>query len=99
MSMLEIELTPEIERALTTRASQQGMTPEQLALHDLTKLYAEAETDKPDPFEGKTLADVLAGHIGTIRSSEYTGIKISHLSEDEDSFADYLVEKRQQGRL
>ena len=71
-----------------------------MALHDLTELYAEAETDKqPDPFEGKTLADVLAGHIGTIRSSEYTGIEVSHLSEDEDSFTDYLVEKRQQGRL
>lgn len=96
---MTITLTPEIERALTERASRQGTTPEQLALHDLTKLYAETEADKPDPFEGKTLADVLAGHIGTIRSSEYTGIKVSHLSEDEDSFTDYLVEKRQQGRL
>ena len=96
---MTITLTPEIERVLTARASRQGTTPEQMALHDLTELYAEAETDKPDPFEGKTLADVLAGHIGTIRSSEYTGIEVSHLSEDEDSFTDYLVEKRQQGRL
>lgn len=91
---MTITLTPEIERALTVRASRQGTTPEQMALHDLTELYAETETDKPDPFEGKTLADVLAGHIGTIRSSEYTGIEVSHLSEDEDNFTDYLVEKR-----
>ena len=96
MSILEIELTPEMERALTARASQQGITPEQLALHDLTKLYAEAEADKPNPFEGKTLADVLAGHIGRIDSRKNNGGQTSYLSEDEESFTDSLVEKRKQ---
>lgn len=95
---MTITLPPEIERALTARANQQGTTPELLALHDLHELYAEA-TPPPDPFEGKSLADVLAGHIGTIRSSEHTGIEVSHLSTDKESFPDYLVEKRKQGRL
>ena len=74
---MTITLTPEIERALTEKASKQGTTPEQSALHDLTKLYAETETDKPDPFEGKTLADVLAGHIGRIDSRKNNGGKTS----------------------
>jgi hypothetical protein len=94
---MTITLTPEIERALTARANQQGTTPELLALHDLRELYADAAV--PDPFEGKSLADVLAGHIGTIRSSEHTGIEVSHLSTDKESFTEYLVEKRKQGRL
>ncbi len=94
---MTITLTPEIERALTARANQQGTTPELLALHDLKELYADPVP--PDPFEGKSLADVLAGHIGTIRSSEHTGIEVSHLSTDKESFTDYLVEKRKQGQL
>jgi hypothetical protein len=94
---MTITLTPEIERALTARANQQGTTPELLVLHDLQELYA--DTAVPDPFEGKSLADVLAGHIGTIRSSEHTGVEVSHLSTDKESFPDYLVEKRKQGRL
>ena len=94
---MTITLTPEIERALRARANEQGTTPELLALHDLQELYAEAVP--PDPFEGKSLADMLAGHIGTIRSSEHTGIEVSHLSTDKESFPDYLVEKRKQGRL
>ena len=94
---MTITLTPEIERALTARANQQGTTPELLAQHDLKELYA--ETASPDPFEGKSLADVLARHIGTIRSSEHTGMEISHLSTDKESFPEYLVEKRRQGRL
>ncbi len=94
---MTITLTPEIERALTARANQQGTTPELLALHDLQELYAEAPA--PDPFEGKSLADVLAGHIGTVNSRENNGDQPSQLSNDKKSFPDYLVEKRKQGRL
>ncbi len=94
---MTITLTPEIERALTARANQQGTTPELLALHDLQELYAESPA--PDPFEGKSLADVLAGHIGVINSRKNNGSEPSQLSADKDSFTEYLVEKRRQGRL
>jgi len=94
---MTITLTPEIERALTARANQQGTTPELLALHDLQELYA--DTAPPDPFEGKSLADVLAGRIGTVDSRKNNGGQPSQLSTDKESFTDYLVEKRKQGRL
>ena len=93
-----ITLPPEIERALTARASQQGTTPELLALHDLQELYAEA-APPPYPFEGKSLADVLAGRIGTVDSRKNNGGQPSQLSTNKESFTDYLVEKREQGRL
>jgi len=94
---MTITLTPEIERALKAWADKQGATPEILALHELSKICVETVT--PDPFEGKTLADVLAGMTGIVRSSENTGIKPSKLSTDKTSFTDHLVEKRKQGRL
>ncbi len=77
---MTITLTPELENALTARAVQQGTTPELLALHDLHQLY-EPPTEDAD-FAGKTLADVLRGRTGTIRSSEHTGKAVSYLSED-----------------
>ncbi len=55
---MTIILTPEIERALKARADKQSTTPEVLALHELSKICLETVT--PDPFEGKTLTDVLA---------------------------------------
>lgn len=100
--MMTITLTPELERELTARAARQGTTPELLALHDLHELYADpirSNRCDSEKFKGKTLAEVLAGRIGTIRSSEHTGIKTSHLSEDEESFGNYLEEKRRQGHL
>ena len=94
---MTITLPPNLERTLTERAEPQGTTPELLALHDLRELYADAHSS--ECVAGQTLADVLAGRTGTIRSSEHTGIPVSHLSEDEESFGDYLREKRRQGRL
>lgn len=95
---MTITLTPELEGALARRAARQGTTPELLALHDLQELYKEER--ESEQFVGKTLADVLAGRIGTIRSSEHTGVPTSYLSESEgEDFADHLAEKRRQGRL
>ena len=65
---MTITLTPEIERALKARADKQGTTPEMLALYELSKICEEPVA--PNPFEGKTLADVLVGMTGTVRSSE-----------------------------
>ena len=54
---MTITLTPEIERALTVRATQQGTTPELLALHDLNGLYVEPGQPEQPP---RTGADLLA---------------------------------------
>ena len=72
---MTITLTPELESALTERAAKQGTTPEILALHDLSQLYQPPSEE--EQFAGKTLADVLRGRTGTIRSSEYTGEAVS----------------------
>ncbi len=78
---MTITLTPDLERVLAARAERQGTTPELLALHDLHELYQKEEQPTEEQFDGKTLVDVLAGRTGTIRSSEYTGVQRSHLSE------------------
>lgn len=95
---MTITLPPELENSLTARAIRQGTTPELLALHDLHRLYEPLTEDAE--FAGKTLADVLRGLTGTIRSSEHTGEAVSYLSEAKgDDFAEHLAEKRRQGKL
>jgi hypothetical protein len=54
-----------------------------------------AEASTPE----QTLADVLAGLTGVIRSREHHGGTVLPLSEDETSFGEYLEQKRQEGRL
>lgn len=95
---MTITLTPEIERALSERAARQGTTPEMLALHDLRGLYL--DINEPKGFQDKTLAEVLAGRVGTVDSSERNGGGPSHLSEKTgERFTEHLVEKHRQGRL
>ena len=52
---MTITLSPEIERALTARAMQQGTTPELLALHDLNGLYVEPGLLEETPQTGAEL--------------------------------------------
>lgn len=85
---MTIILTTDLERVLAARAERQGTTPELLALHDLHELYKE-EQAADEQFAGKTLAEVLAGRTGTIRSSEYTGVCPSHLSEKSWSLSEH----------
>lgn len=97
--MMTITLTPELERELTARAARQGTTPELLALHDLHELYADpirSNRYENKKFEGKTLADVLAGRIGTIRSSEHT-VSRHHISRKMRK-ASAIIWKRNGGR-
>ena len=94
---MTITLTPELELALMERAERQGTTPELLALHDLNTLYVNSTAS--DHVEGKLLADFLAGRTGRTDSRKQNGGQSSCLSEDEDSFSEYLEEKRRQGHL
>ncbi len=96
---MTITLTQDIANVLTERAAREGTTPELLALHDLRQLYA-PDLSRGQRLDGKTLADVLAGHLGSVDSSARLGGQPSRLSEDEgQSFADHLAEKRRQERL
>jgi hypothetical protein len=62
-----IRLTPDIETVLNREAKRHGMTPEQLALDSLGKLFLARET--PEAEDGQTLYDALAGHVGFVDGS------------------------------
>lgn len=51
------------------------------------------------PATDGTLAEALAGLTGVAHSLAYSGGKELRLSEDETSFAEYLEQKRREGRL
>ena len=88
-----IRLTPDIENVLNQEARRQGVTPEQLALDSLGKLFSASES--PEAAEGgKSLYDFLAGHVGVVAGSTEA------LSEDcGRHFADEVVAKHEQGCL
>ena len=73
--MINITLPPDIEDTLIKEAQRQGTTPELLALDSLRKLFRavtepkEESTEKPFAEEA-TLADFLAGYIGTVAGSK-----------------------------
>ncbi len=88
-----IRLTPDIENVLNEEARRQGVTPEQLAVDSLGKLFSASEPSEAVE-EGKSLYDFLAGHVGVVEGSTEA------LSEDcGRRFADGLVAKHEQGCL
>ena len=88
-----IRLTPDIENVLNKEAQRQGVTPEQLALDSLGKLFSASES--PETVEGgKSLYDFLAGHVGTVDgTTEALSENCGH------RFSDGLVAKHEQGCL
>ncbi|MGH9854896.1 MAG: hypothetical protein ACREBD_34125 [Blastocatellia bacterium] len=105
---MTIELLPEIEIALATQANQCGLTPEQLANELLLDKLREMNGDGQAPVNGVdsgddgpkdelaegTLADLLAGRIGTVNGSD----EALSLNCGE-RFADYVVQKHREGKL
>jgi hypothetical protein len=90
---MAIRLTPDIENVLNQEARRQGVTPEQLALESLAKLFHTAESSESAE-GGKCLYDSLAGHVGVVDGSTEA------LSEDcGRHFADGLAAKHEQGCL
>jgi hypothetical protein len=67
-TIMVIRLTPDIEDVLNREAQRQGVTPEQLALDSLGKLFLASESSEPAE-EGKCLYDFLAGHVGVVDGS------------------------------
>jgi hypothetical protein len=63
-----IRLTPDIESVLNQEAKRHGVTPEQLALDSLGKLFLPSESSEASE-GGKSLYDFLAGHVGVVDGS------------------------------
>ena len=66
---MELTLTPDVENAITQQANQKGITPQQLALDSLRKLFVPASVEAKE--HPSTLADFLDGYIDVLRSSEF----------------------------
>lgn len=99
MALMKITLTPDLERALTTQAHQQGTTPERLALEYLRERFLPSVATESAAEEQGTLADFLANYIGVLSSSEHVpgGARMSENSGKK--FAVGLVKKRRESRL
>ena len=94
---MELTLTPDIESAITKQADQKGVTPQQLALDGLRKLFVPSheETDE----KPSTLADFLYGYIGVLRSSEFVEGGAQMSENTGNRFAQLMMKKRQQDQL
>lgn len=68
---MELTLTPDIERALTEQAQQQGIPPERLALDTLRRQFVRPVEITQSTEDTETLADFLADSIGVLHSSEH----------------------------
>jgi hypothetical protein len=95
---ITITLTPDLEEALAAHANQQGTTPEMLALDALRERFLSATPETPSEAEG-TLADFLAGFIGTLHSSERVPGGAGMSENTGSKFAAGLARKRKAGKL
>ncbi len=100
--MVTITLPPELERAVTERAKQQGTTPELWTLDKLQQsLQAEAAAELvPEPIsEGGSMLDFFAGYVGVLHSSEFTPGGAQMSQDTGRKFAEGMLKKRQEGKL
>jgi hypothetical protein len=67
-SVMVIRLTPDIETVLNREAQRHGVTPEQLALDSLEKMFLTPESSEVVAGE-KSLYDCLAGRVGVVDGS------------------------------
>ena len=96
---MTLKLTPEIEKALAEAASQQGTTPELLALDCLRERFVPSMAAELPAGQEGSLADFLAGHIGVLASGQHVpgGARMS--DDAGRKFAAGLLQRRAQGRL
>ena len=94
---MELTLTSEIEAVIKEQAMQKGMTPEQLALDALRKLFVPGV--KQTDTQPASLADLLTGFIGVLHSSEHVNGGARMSEETGKQFAKMMMQKRAQGRL
>jgi hypothetical protein len=85
-----LELPDPIFDALQQAAAASGTTPVGwIAAH------LPPSSTSPAANGAKSLADLMVGHVGTIRS----GGKVSYSQNCGQHFTDYVVQKRNEGRL
>ena len=103
---MQLTLTSDIADALIEAAQQQGTTPEILALSCLQQIFlgtnlalekrsTQTMSDASEP----SLADFLEGYIGVLSSSEDATPKTMPTNQSASSFAQHLIQKRDQGKL
>jgi hypothetical protein len=92
--MITISLPPDIEGPLTKEAQRRGTTPELLVLDSLRTLFVPAPAAEEPTGGDATLADFLAGYIGTVE-----GVKEAFSDNCGQRFTEGLAEKQQRGRL
>ncbi len=90
--MTTITLPADLESRLADEARRRGTTPERLALDGLRRLFVPAPGDTPAG-EGGTLADFLAGYVGT-----FSGTTEPLSEECGRRFAEGLAEKHRRGQ-
>jgi len=93
---MTINLTPDVERALTSEATRRGTSVESLVLDCLRSQFVEKQALLP---QNGSLADFLADMIGVIDSGERVpgGARMSENTGKK--FAEGMLQKKQQGRL
>ncbi|HLJ55436.1 MAG TPA: CopG family transcriptional regulator [Chthonomonadaceae bacterium] len=67
--MLQIELPPDLDEAIASRARKQGTTPELLIVDKLREQFLPSA--QTDPATGHSMADFLDGYIGGLHSGEF----------------------------
>ena len=96
---MNITLTPDIEQALSQRASRDGISPEELALDILRKQIAPKRAAVKPAAEGRTMYDVLKDHIGVISFGELSPDGTPLSENCGKKFADLMMTKYKQGKL
>jgi hypothetical protein len=94
---LTIDLAPEEETLLGEQAAQQGQETAIYAAQMLRQLIF-ALPAPPEPPQGQTLAEALAGYIGVVDSRELNGGRMSDFARNsEEEFGKIMDEKKRQG--
>jgi len=101
---MDITLTPEMEKVLGELAEKQKTSVELLVMKTLRECFFSKETKTlkkgaEHQSETKSLADLLAGYIGSIDSSEFADGGARMSENTGKKFGEILSEKQQRGKL
>jgi len=94
--LMNITLTPDLDKALAEKARALGTTPEQLAIERLREIFtSNGETSSAS---GSNLADFLGDSIGVLHSGEHVpqGAKMTEMSGEQ--FRSGLIQRHRQGQ-
>ena len=100
--MVTITLTPDLEKVVTERASQQGTTPELWALerlHQSLQSEASAVSASGPAVEAGSMLDFFEGYIGVLHSSEFVPGGAQMSQDTGRKFAEGMLKKRQEGKV